>query len=231
MARLKSLLAALTLVGVCSAHAPGHRTISAAKKGKYSAKATYLVLPENHPLAGVVNTWARNLARKEIASWTKEAIQGQKEFPSSPLPWEFELSVEARYLTPDLASIRINRYDYSGGAHPNHGSEAVNYWKASGAPVRLYLKDLFVTGFNGRGFVTKLLIDRLKKMEGADLVQNGELREFDADQLDRFFLSPTSVTWHFNPYEVGPYAAGDFDVKLSLSELGPSFRRALLIAR
>ena len=48
-------------------------------------------------------------------------------------------------------------------------------------------------------------------------------------QLNSFCIDRDGLTFLINPYEAGPYSSGTFQVKLTLSELGPHFKRALIL--
>jgi hypothetical protein len=56
-------------------------------------------------------------------------------------------------------------------------------------------------------------------------------RRLSVEQLNRFSISPTNLTFLLNHYEAGPYASGRFEVVLSITDLGPNFKRALILAR
>lgn len=204
------------------------KKLTAAKPDHYSANADYLVFNAKHPLASAISPALKSYATKEQASWLKDIQEMQKETGKPTTTWELEIGMEVVWNAPKLASILISRYSYSGGAHPNHGVEAMNFGIVNGKPKQLKLSDFFAAGFDSASHVSKLVIAKLKKTEGADWVKDGTLKKLDAKMLQRFTPSADGLTWYFNPYDVGSYAAGDFEVKLNLQELGPKFKRAML---
>jgi hypothetical protein len=207
------------------------KKITAKKAGLYEANAVYLEFSKSHPLAGVINPFLKNLAAKEHSEWIKLTLETQKDLGKPTSAWEHEIGMDVMRSTPRLVSIAVSTYDYSGGAHPNHGVDMFNFGLVRGKARQLKLADFFATGFNSSAFISKLVIARLKKEEGATSVQDGEVKTLNAKQLQRFSVGADGLTWYFNPYEVGPYAAGDFEVKLSLKELGPKFNKAMLLGR
>lgn len=198
------------------------------KAGYYNANASYLVMNKNHALASVINPILKRNAEKENAEWVKETIKIQKEMGKPNTAWEHETGVEVYYHSPKLVSLLASTYDYSGGAHPNHLTKAMNFGLIDGKPRQLQLTDFFEKRFSCNAHITKLVMAKLRTLEGTDFVKNGDVKGLDKDQLQNFSVSPTALTWYFNPYEVGPYAAGDFEVKLTLKELGPKFKSSLL---
>lgn len=204
------------------------KKLTATKPDYYAAHAEYLVFNAKHPLASAINPALKSYATKEQTSWLKDIQEMQKEAGKPTAAWELEIGMEVAWNTPKLASILISWYNYSGGAHPNHGVEAMNFGVVNGKSRQLKLADFFASGFDSTSHVSKLILSKLKKTEGADWVKDGTLKKLDARMTQRFTPSATGLTWYFNPYDVGSYASGDFEVKLNLQELGPKFKRSLL---
>lgn len=204
------------------------KKLSLSKAEFYVSNVEYLEFAPKHSLSAFMNPILKTYASTEQARWLKDAKEMQKELGKPNTQWEQDVAMAADWNTPRLVSILISRYDYSGGAHPNHGVEVMNFGFSKGKAKQLRLSDFFADGFDSSSFVSKLAIAKLKKEKGADWVQSGELKKLDARMLNRFTPSASGLKWHFNPYDVGPYVAGDFEVNLTLKELGPKFNRAML---
>ncbi len=203
------------------------RKVSEVKAGSYEANAIFLEFT-SHPMAPVMNPILKSKAMSEHRRWLHEAKKSLEEMGKPTNTWSHEIGMDIAYNTPSLVSVIVAEYDYSGGAHPNHGVEVFNFGVIEGKARQVFLKDFFVSGFNPDPFVSKLVIAKLKKMEGADWVISGELKKLDKKMIQRFSPGKNGMTWYFNPYDVGSYASGDFEVKLSLKELGPKFNRGML---
>jgi hypothetical protein len=203
------------------------KKLSAAKSGYYHANAEYLVFSK-HRLAPIVNPVLKALATSAHREWVADADKAMKELGKPFAAWEHELSMHISYETSSMLTIGVVTYDYSGGAHPNHWIEFANFGVVGGKGRKLALKDFFIPGFDYAGHVSGLVVKKLKAEDGAEWVKNGDVKKLDAKMLERFTPDKGGMVWFFNPYEVGPYAAGDFEVKLTLKELGPKFRAALL---
>lgn len=228
----KSALLAFVLLGAFSQAADyTTKTLKSAKPEAYQAMTTYLVWSASHPLAKVANPVLKEWATKLHNSWVKDVVDAQKAGEKPTSAWELEIGQEVVRGDIRVISVIASIYDYSGGAHPNHGSASFNFAMIGGKPKRLTLEDLFRKGSNPGKMVSAKVIAKLKNEEGADLVKDGEIKVLDKKQLDHFTIGADGLTWYFDPYEVGPYAAGDFQVKLTWKELGPSLNRAIVLGR
>jgi hypothetical protein len=207
------------------------KKLSAKKPGFYEANASYLEFKKTDPLAVVINPVLKQTAMRKHADWVKQTEEAQKELGKPSTAWEHEFGVDIAFRSPRLVSVITSVYDYSGGAHPNHWSTAFNFGIIGGKPSQLHLPMFFEKNFKWDRHVSRLVIAKLKKQEGADLVKNDEVTTLTKSMLQNFTIGPTALTWHFNPYEVGPYAAGDFEVKLTFNELGPKFKKSLIMVR
>ena len=201
--------------------------ISRSRADYYSAQATYLRY-SHHPIGQAMNATLASLAKKRVDAWVKEADRTAKDLGRPTHPWELELGFDVTYQTKTLVSVAVSEYNYSGGAHPNHGMETISFGIVSGKPKRLKLADLFNRGFDAYRHTNALLMAKLRKIEGADWIKNGDLKKLTPTMLERWTPTKKGLVWHMNPYDVGPYAAGDFDVSLSIAELGMNFRKELL---
>lgn len=223
------LLALILIVSTAASAEYTTKKLTATKAGYYDVNARYLVFNQTHPLASTINPALKSFATREQTSWLRDIGEMQKEMGRPPTPWELEIGMEVVWKSPKVISVLISRYSYSGGAHPNHGLEAMNFGMVNRKAKQLKLTDFFATGFDASAHVSKLLIAKLRKTEGADWVKDGNLNKLDAKMVQRFTASDKGLIWYFNPYDVGPYAAGDFEVTLNLRELGPKFKREMLL--
>ena len=56
---------------------------------------------------------------------------------------------------------------------------------------------------------------------------DGTVKWVDVKLRENFVAEADGLRWVFPPYAVGPYANGNYEVKLLNRELGPQFRTAL----
>jgi hypothetical protein len=110
--------------------------------------------------------------------------------------------------TREVLSLRMLHSEYTGGAHPNHSAGHVTFDLKSGE--ELTLDDLLKPGW--RDAVTRLAEASLREQhgltEGDPLNGEGPLFENAFELNDNWFLTPEGLGFSFDPYEIGPYAAG-----------------------
>ncbi len=135
---------------------------------------------------------------------------------------------------PRFISATAFTYSFTGGAHGMYSTEAYNFGYAAGAtkPRQLKLADFFTDGAAASKRVNALLMTKLRatKAGGAEAtwVLEGEVKAVDKALMENFVAEKDGLRWYFAPYAMGPFAAGEIEVKLSARELGPRFRASLL---
>lgn len=133
--------------------------------------------------------------------------------------WEYRLSGEFSTACPERRLRTYSSFysEYTGGAHGLSGNSYTVFDMTSGEVVRQ--EDLFREGFEEDGRIAGLLLERVLQA----------LREQDFEDAlmgnpypnGNFSVDREGVTWHYNPYEVAVYAAGQVEARLSWKELAP----------
>ncbi|BDI34428.1 hypothetical protein CCAX7_64790 [Capsulimonas corticalis] len=230
LASLTAAVAVLSCVAAATAQAPTKlRTIHASRAKRYEATCKYPVLRSNTPLAELANRTIAADVRKQQQAFVRMALQETaKEPPRNP--YGFDASpMYQRYWFPRLYSVGMEFYEYTDGAHGNSYRVMYNFAEVDGKPQRMFLKDFFTNGSDYRKQVETKLMDKLHHDSRADFI--GEVVQLSPTQLNRFVVEPDGLRFWFDPYEVAAYAQGPVDIKLTLAELGPDFKRSLLLAR
>lgn len=125
-------------------------------------------------------------------------------------------------------------WEYTGGAHGVGATSGTNFGTPVGAtrPRELKLADFFTDGVAASRRINDLLMAKLRATKGteqeASFVLDGSVKWVDKESRENFVAEKDGLRWFFGPYEMGPYAVGEFEVKLSARELGPQFRASLL---
>lgn len=176
----------------------------------------------------------------ETAAEDKKA-RAKESFPFNP--YDFGEDVEIEGNGGRLLSAALNWYEFTGGAHPNHGTRALLWDRAAGREIAF--TDLFeggaprLEGLLKPAFCTALDKARAEKRgpdDSASVV--GPDDPFNqCPKLSELALIPggaaghpmTKVIIHADPYVAGPYAEGDYDVELPvtsavLTALKPEYR-------
>ncbi|MBN9504288.1 MAG: hypothetical protein BGO01_03885 [Armatimonadetes bacterium 55-13] len=224
----------LILAALCAlAQAADYVTkkVSAKKADYYEINTSYPEWKSTNKLGAFANPVLKKWALGEHNSWLAQVKQDQKDLEKPTMAWYHEIGFSVARSDARILSVVAGMEDYSGGAHPNHWTLCFNFAMVKGKPKQIKLKDLFKPGGNPEKLVSDKVIAKLMKMEGADWVQNGEVKKLDKIQIEKFTIEKDGITYGFDPYVMGPYAAGDFEVKLTWAELGSTLNRALVSAK
>lgn len=195
----------------------------------WTAESTYPTFTARTRLARFVNRKVSMVQRKQFSDWLTETKKAWNESPSGIGPYEYASGSGLSYYSKSkLISLYFASYQFMGGAHGMNILDARNFGIINGRPKQLVLGDLFKPGSGYRALVQSRIFAKLKKDPNAAWIHEGSVKKLENSQFNNFVFEPGGLRWFFNPYEVGPYASGTFEVKLSVQELGPDFRRELL---
>ncbi len=179
------------------------------------------------------NQEAKNLVVRRITEFKKQTAEVSKDEAtagaSEPTPDTsavpgntLDISYDVALAKDDLISIHFNLGSYSSGAaHPNSYSEVLNYDVKAGKVLKL--ADLFNPGAKYLQAISAYCIKDLKKqskskgsiLEGPfDSGAGPEAKNYQSWNITRKGLEIT-----FDPYQVGPYAAGPQSVLVPYSAL------------
>jgi len=136
-------------------------------------------------------------------------------FESLTFKEDFQVMLNAT----EVFSMRMLHSEYTGGAHPNSSAGHATFDLKTGE--ELTLDDLLNPGW--RDALTDLAETRLREQyelkEGDALNDEGPLFDNVFELNDNWFLSPEGLGFSFDPYEIGPYAAGFIEPIIPYSKL------------
>ncbi len=144
-------------------------------------------------------------------------------------PYTSEISAGIVRADDRLFTIIESFYEYSGGAHPNHGTGYSNYDPATGDIVPL--KDVITIApgeEQSKMFWQRLydtypdMVDEFKSYDFGYDVETGEEVDTFAQKLEKDLFSWAVLNdglWiYFSPYEVASYAAGYLEMNFPVSD-------------
>jgi hypothetical protein len=145
----------------------------------------------------------------------------KKQFPAIPGAWFWEYNMKIYGETTNILCLSADNMTFTGGAHPNYYSAFYNINKVTGDT--LSLKDLLVPGFETK--LNELIDKKFREMKGLqpgdNLQDKGELFENKITfNYNAAVTKELGIEFHYNPYEIAPYAAGPLTISLSKEELG-----------
>lgn len=155
---------------------------------------------------------------------TEQFLAGYREFaetfPEAPGGWSLQRIARPIWTGPAGFSLEFREESYTGGAHPNSIVRLVSFDGSSGLRVRL--EDLIPD--EHREAVRALAEAAFRDVHGleatADLTAAGFWFEDGRFRLnDNFAVTGEGLRFHFNPYEVAPYALGPTDLTIPRASL------------
>ena len=182
------------------------------KEMNYEIAANYPQLTGgNNPNFEKFNQAARALVSKKVAGFKKD-LQNDEGYEPLPDSMGSDLSVGYTVVLAqdDLVSIKfeVGSY-YQGAAHPNSYSDVLNYDLKNGKQLKL--ADLFKPGARFVQAIAIYSIGDLKK-QAKDKRLLDDMIESGAAPVAKNYLSwnitKKGIGINFDPYQVGPYAAG-----------------------
>jgi hypothetical protein len=204
------------------------------KKLKYEIAVEYPQLTGSvDPNFEKFNQTVRSLITKKVADFKKEmtpsadepAPDEANESAAESLGSDINISYTVVLAKDDLISIEFTVSSYSAGAaHPNSYTEVVNFDLKNGKPLKL--ADLFLPGSKYLQTLATYCIQALKKQakeQGADAMLDDDwIQKGAAPELtnyDNWNITNKGLGITFDPYQVGPYAAGPQHVLVPYSAL------------
>ena len=145
----------------------------------------------------------------------------QADYPEDLLPpWELDRTVEVAAASGPVVVLLVSEMVYTGGAHPNSW---VRYQAMVPETGELLSLDAMVTP-GGEAALQSLVEARFREDVGLGRDQpltEAGLFEDRIPLVDNVDPSPRGLTFHFNPYAIGPYAMGMIRVTLPWDRVRP----------
>lgn len=139
--------------------------------------------------------------------------------------WFLERKVRVIHQDALVLSLEETVFWYTGGAHPNTSARLASFDPGSGR--RLVLEDLLTPGYGPPlNAIAEHRFRAIREIpDGQSLTDAGFWFEDGVFSLnDNFAVADSGLAFHFDPYEVAPYALGPTDVVLDREELGELIR-------
>lgn len=151
-----------------------------------------------------------------------------------PQTWESVSSMKLKSNQNDFLQIEYLYSSYEGGAHGNYGfSERVFDVKNS---KKLNLSDITTMP---KAMLEAILLKNIDKMPSGTTDSQGAVKNSDMLLLqtipanNNFYFDDKNLYFHYSPYEIAAFAAGDIVIPVSWDELEgtltPSFKERMKI--
>lgn len=197
------------------------------KKLNYEIAAQYPQLTGgNNPNLEKFNQAARAAVTRKVTGFKKDAAPEPGEDtaetrPEGSMGSDLNISYTIALAQDDLVSIDFSVSTYfQGAAHPNRYSDTLSYDLKNGKQLKL--SDLFKPGAKYLQAIANYCIADLKKQASERGLIEEEIQKGAAaksDNYESWTISKRGLGINFDPYQVGPYAAGPQSVLIPYSAL------------
>jgi hypothetical protein len=167
------------------------------------------------------NPEAEGKTKKEIG---EEFIKDYEEFSKTSgekvEPWYYKSNVVVEVLTDTLISLAINEEYYTGGAHGGTGRYFTNINPLTGKKVSL--SDVLKPGYEAAlNMLGEKAFRKVKNLsDTSSLVANNfEFPDNTFKLNQNYGFTKEGIEFHFNSYEIAPYAAGPTGIIIGYEEL------------
>ena len=162
---------------------------------------------------------------KKVAGFKKEMAPhpDDEPRPENSMGSDLNISYDVALAQDDLMSIDFSMSSYyQGAAHPNAFSEAINFDLKNGKQLKL--SDLFKPGAKYLATISSYCISDLKKQSKAkdNVLDDSSIQSGagpTAKNYESWTITKRGLGINFDPYQVGPYAAGPQFVLVPYSAL------------
>lgn len=219
-------------------------SLAADQKPDISLKAKYTevtvsfddAIKADAPLLKYLTAASKTWASKTL----KELVAQRKDMNDLPAdirnrPWSSERGYTQDALVADrYVSIIRGEFSYTGGAHPNHGSDTLLWDKQAGRMISI--RPFFTELADGGPAMTAIrnaVVADLKIEKKKRDSDNPDMSLVDALEPKLLTIGPVSLapstvagksaglTFHYSPYAVGSYAEGDYTAFVPCETLKP----------
>ncbi len=190
---------------------------------------------EGKQLGRVVN----RAVREEIIHWLDYDEEGQattipeaieafgagyealrSEFPDETIGWEATVEARTTYETPDVLTLLLEGYIFTGGAHGFTSSRYLNFNKKEAAEMDTWQLFRDLEGFEQ--FAESRFREVHQIPSEADINSTGFMFEDGIFELpENMGLEPEGLVLLYNPYEVASYADGPIRLVLKYEDIEP----------
>jgi|GEM_PF-1043011 len=166
-----------------------------------------------------VNSHIKDILDPWFAYFMESAKASLKDIPADA-PWTFQLQADyaAEYYNGNILSLSFTNYTFTGGAHGSTISETYNYDLAN--KKEIILGDIFKPGSDYLKFLSDYCFEDIKRqntlmgMDSLDDMIKPGVDPSVPENFGRFLLAGDSLIIRFDQYQVGPGAAGSYDVRI-----------------
>jgi len=185
-------------------------------------------LPSTNAFWSAINQQVLGQSRQVMEEFTRQvtwsALAQALREPSAMNDWEMKARWEVEYLSPQLASLVAEHWEYTGGAHGNTGFGAMNTLPEDGTLREILLSEFFLPDTDWRDRLSARLtqlINRQKQETWGDEFSDDLAATVEAEEMQDavYSITPEGFRFWFAPYEKGAFAEGSFRPLIPYGEI------------
>ena len=142
-----------------------------------------------------------------------------KDFPENEQYWYLDYVISNLELEPNYICLKQEFTSYTGGAHGNYTELYTTFDKQTAK--QLSLNALFESGYSTD--LAEIITHKYKLDNGltpADaLTSKSSLFVDTIEPTENFFLTSSTITFIYNPYDIAPYSEGLIQVEVPLENV------------
>jgi len=152
----------------------------------------------------------------DIKDKVEVALAEFRDYPANPpesvvVKNEFTGTFEDVYVGPNVVSVKLILSQYTGGAHPMTIVSGLNYDRATGRQL-LQQNAFEMLGLTAEEISAQVTTELKEKLDDAFFEEGANS---NPENFSSFAISKDTVTFIFQAYQVGPYAAGPQEVSFT----------------
>ncbi len=129
----------------------------------------------------------------------------------------------------NILSYGIEQYVYMGGAH---GIGTRFFYNYDLNTATLLNEDiLFIDGYHEQltALLRRNLVQQNEQLNSESDLLNSDYQQDNIIPNNNFAVQNNGISWHYNPYDIAPYAYGETDIFVAADDLKPLLREGIII--
>jgi hypothetical protein len=189
------------------------------RKTEITASYPFFEDNKNSGLFNDVNYHIKDVLDPWIAEFMDSTSDVLQDMPADA-PWIFQLQTDyaVEFYNGNILSLLFTDYAFTGGAHGSTISSTYNYDLVNNKEINL--SDIFKPGSDYLKFLSDYCFEDIKKQNTQmgmdsmeDMIKSG-VDPLMPENFARFALASDSLIIRFDQYQVGPGAAGSYNVRI-----------------
>ena len=198
-------------------------TLARSKPNAFKAKVVYPQFTGASEIEKLANRTLKKWAYEAFQPWVKNAEEYQGKTGNPTAPWELDIRPTVGVAVPHLISLYFTRFEFTGGAHPNTSYHDLHLGYADGKFRQLTLRDFFTDGAQHAKLAGNAAYSVLRNVPAdrqPSSITEGNITPESEELIGCFVVTPTAITFLYEPYTLGPYSEGMFVAKVPFREFG-----------